>query len=58
MSYLITESSVQPSASATQWSTTKPTNYSFATPGTKQLYAWVKDAAGNVSDLVPGVTSD
>ncbi|MDP2971222.1 MAG: OmpA family protein, partial [Deltaproteobacteria bacterium] len=31
------------------WSTFAPSDYTFATEGTKTLYAWAKDAAGNVS---------
>jgi hypothetical protein len=47
--YLLTETSATPLASATGWSATKPTGYNFLSAGTKTLYAWVKDAAGNVS---------
>jgi regulation of enolase protein 1 (concanavalin A-like superfamily) len=47
--YLVTESSTRPSASASGWSATPPTSYTFATGGTKTLYAWAKDAAGGVS---------
>ncbi|MDD2852241.1 MAG: Ig-like domain-containing protein, partial [Desulfuromonadaceae bacterium] len=47
--YLITESASAPSASASGWSATAPTSYTFATAGAKTVYAWAKDAAGNVS---------
>ncbi len=47
--YIVTESATPPSASAAGWSLTPPANYTFATPGTKTLYAWAKDAAANVS---------
>ena len=47
--YIVTETSTAPAAGATGWSATAPTNYTAATAGTKTLYAWVKDAAGNVS---------
>ncbi len=47
--YMVTESSSPPSASATGWSISAPTSYTFSTAGTKTLYAWAKDAAGNVS---------
>jgi subtilisin family serine protease len=47
--YLITESYLRPLPTAVGWSATAPGSYSFATPGTKTLYAWVKDAAGNIS---------
>jgi len=47
--YKLTETSTAPSASAIGWSATAPTTYSFTNNGEKTLYAWVKDAAGNVS---------
>ncbi|MEW6117830.1 MAG: hypothetical protein AB1553_13180 [Nitrospirota bacterium] len=47
--YMVTESATAPAASAAGWSTTAPASYTFGTPGTKTLYAWAKDAAGNVS---------
>jgi len=48
--YLLTETSTKPSATATGWSSTPQTSYTFSTPGNKTLYAWAKDAAGNVSN--------
>ncbi|WP_246163599.1 Ig-like domain-containing protein [Oryzomonas sagensis] len=47
--YLVTESSTAPSASATGWSSTVPTSFTFSATGSKTAYAWAKDAAGNVS---------
>ena len=47
--YLITETSTAPSATASGWSVTVPTSYTFSTAGSKTLYAWAKDAVGNVS---------
>jgi hypothetical protein len=47
--YLITESATQPLATAAGWTTTPPATYTFASAGPKTLYAWAKDAAGNVS---------
>lgn len=47
--YIVTESATAPSASATGWTSPVPASYTFATPGSKTLYAWAKDAAGNVS---------
>ncbi|MBU1102666.1 fibronectin type III domain-containing protein [Patescibacteria group bacterium] len=47
--YMITETATAPSASATGWSASAPTSYTFASAGSKTLYAWTKDAAGNVS---------
>jgi hypothetical protein len=48
--YLVNESANKPLASATGWSVSVPTGYSFTTSGIKTLYAWAKDAAGNVSN--------
>ena len=47
--YRVTESATAPSASAAGWSPSAPSAYTFTTSGTKTLYAWAKDAAGNVS---------
>ncbi len=47
--YILTETATAPTAGATGWSATPPANYTFATAGSKTLYAWAKDAAGNVS---------
>ena len=47
--YLVTQSSTTPSASATGWSATAPNSYTAGATGTVTLYAWAKDAAGNVS---------
>ena len=47
--YLITESATAPAASATGWSATAPTSFTFSSEGAKTAYAWAKDAAGNVS---------
>lgn len=47
--YKITESATPPLAGALGWTTTAPTTYTFTTDGNKTLYAWAKDAAGNVS---------
>jgi predicted glutamine amidotransferase len=47
--YLVTESATAPLAGDAGWSATAPASYVFVTAGTKTLYAWAKDAAGNVS---------
>ena len=50
--YMVTNSSTKPTASASGWLTDAPTSYTFSsatTSGVKTLYAWAKDAAGNVS---------
>jgi hypothetical protein len=47
--YTVTETSRQPRASASGWTRTPTASYTFSSSGTKTLYAWAKDAAGNVS---------
>ena len=47
--YMVTESATAPNASATGWSGTPPASYTCTTGGSITLYAWAKDAAGNVS---------
>jgi alpha-tubulin suppressor-like RCC1 family protein len=47
--YFLKESSLAPVATAPGWSDAVPADYTFATPGAKTLYLWVKDAAGNIS---------
>jgi hypothetical protein len=50
--YLITESAVKPALDAAGWSGSVPTSYHVSTAswrGTKTLYVWAKDAAGNIS---------
>ena len=47
--YKVTASAVAPKATATGWTATKPSAYTFGTADVKTLYAWAKDAAGNVS---------
>ncbi|NTU73911.1 hypothetical protein HGB07_07190 [Candidatus Roizmanbacteria bacterium] len=47
--YMITESSSAPDAGASGWTGTAPTSFVFSSAGAKTLYAWAKDAAGNVS---------
>jgi hypothetical protein len=49
ISYIITESSAAPSTSASGWSSSVPISYTFSSAGPKTLYAWAKDAAGNIS---------
>jgi peptidoglycan hydrolase-like protein with peptidoglycan-binding domain len=50
--YLLTESSTKPSSTVTSWSTAVPMSYTFTSSGSKTLYAWAKDAAGNISATV------
>ncbi len=47
--YLLTETNTPPAAGDPGWSVTAPTLYTFATAAVHDLYAWAKDAAGNVS---------
>lgn len=47
--YLLTETAGTPAASASGWTSSVPTNYAFASIGSRTLYAWAKDSAGNVS---------
>jgi len=47
--YLISESASAPSAGASGWSSSAPTSFTFSGGGAKTAYAWVRDAAGNVS---------
>ena len=47
--YFVSESAAAPSPSAAGWSASAPTGYAFAFGGSKTLYAFAKDAAGNVS---------
>jgi hypothetical protein len=54
--YLLTESSVTPLATAVGWTATAPASYTFATAGTKILYPWAIDAAGNVSVATSGAS--
>lgn len=50
--YKLTETSTAPLAGDTGWTTTAPTSYTFSTAGAKILYAWAKDASGNVSSAL------
>ena len=50
--YLLSESATPPLASNSGWSATAPASYTFSTAGSKTLYAWTRDAAGNVSKAV------
>lgn len=51
--WMINESSIPPDAGGGGWIEAKPTGYSLSNPGaygTRTIYAWAKDNAGNVSD--------
>lgn len=47
--YMLTESSIAPAPGDAGWSTAPPTYYTFSVAGVATLYAWARDAAGNVS---------
>ncbi|MDD2366026.1 MAG: DUF1566 domain-containing protein [Desulfuromonadaceae bacterium] len=60
--YLITESATTPLVTATGWSATKPTSFTFTgisdgIATNKTLYAWAKDAAGNISNSATATTA-
>jgi hypothetical protein len=48
-SYLVNQSASTPSLFDSAWEGTATTSFTFATPGSKTLYAWSRDAAGNIS---------
>ena len=48
--FLVTESATKPAAGDAWWSASVPGSYTAATDGVHTLYAYAKDAAGNVSD--------
>jgi len=52
--YRVTETSVAPLAGAGGWSGSTPTSYTCSSAGARTLYAWAKDAAGNISASVSG----
>jgi hypothetical protein len=54
--YLLTTSATAPLATATVWSATAPVSYKASAAGSITLYAWVKDAVGNVSAAGSGAT--
>lgn len=55
--YMVTESPTVPQSEHPAWSLTKPALVTFLGSGIRSAYAWVKDAAGNVSaSVVQSVT--
>jgi PKD repeat protein len=46
--YLISENSSLPNDSA-EWIPQKPVSYKATSAGSKTLYLWIKDTAGNIS---------
>lgn len=49
-SYYLSESAIEPTT-ASEWRSDRPTDYEFTSRGDKKLYLWVRDAAGNMSDV-------
>jgi hypothetical protein len=47
--YIITRSSTKPTLATTGWRSTRPTSFTFTSSGSKILFAWVRDATGNIS---------
>jgi hypothetical protein len=48
--YYLSQSSIKPSETTSGWLSSMPTTWSLSgAAGTKELYAWVRDAAGNIS---------
>ncbi|NCB85759.1 MAG: hypothetical protein EOM44_14905, partial [Bacteroidia bacterium] len=47
--YLLTETSTVPELNNTGWSSVSQASYAFSSDGTKTLFAWAKDSAGNIS---------
>ncbi len=48
--YMVTTSSTKPLPDAPGWTAVKPGTYPLNATGSHTLYAWARDAAGNVSD--------
>ncbi len=48
--YIITRNSTVPALSDEKWIEEKPISFTFKTTGSKELYLWARDAAGNVSN--------
>ncbi|HAH22874.1 MAG TPA: hypothetical protein DCL77_03790 [Prolixibacteraceae bacterium] len=55
--YLLTETPESPSSGEAGWISSFPAQYVFLSEGRKTLYAWVKDASGNVSAPLTGSVS-
>ncbi len=55
--YLVTPSATAPAATAAGWAASAPTSFSVSTAGSVTLWAWAKDAAGNVSAGMSATTN-
>lgn len=47
--YQLTETATTPTTDDQNWTASAPESHTFSAEGTHTLYAWVKDAAGNIS---------
>jgi hypothetical protein len=47
--YMVTRTTSIPSSDSTEWTSAPPISYVFSQSGAVSLYAWAKDASGNVS---------
>jgi hypothetical protein len=54
--YLVTETAASPTSGAPGWVSPAPASFTFPSAGTKTLYAFAKDAAGNVSSAASATT--
>jgi len=54
--YLLSEDDLSPELDDTSWSIAVPMSYTFTTYGAKNLYAFVKDATGNISNCAVAST--
>lgn len=57
MAFLITETASAPSLAALGWQPKAPASYTATQLGAKTLYAWARDAAGNVSQAKTAATN-
>ena len=55
--WMVTETGTAPAAGDAGWLVTKPTGYAVTANGSKTIYIWAKDAAGNLSAPVQATTS-
>jgi len=55
--YMVKENTTAPTAATTGWVASAPSSYTFASAGAKNLYAWAKDNAGNVSAMASASTT-
>ena len=52
----LTETGVAPLADNGMWTADKPSSYKMSTCGVNEIYIWVKDAAGNISDSIAPIS--